>query len=160
MSEPLAHRHYDTFELPEAPESPGGLLPGQLAISFSIDREGSIARLAVPFERLVKDIVFTRLAGGDCTNPAFCQHCIGTYSLYGITTVVVAQNNDGQLTLTVGSQPTYKLRPYQSRTFAIDQLEGFRVEFHLGPDGEVDELFFHDPDGSVGARRTVGAERP
>jgi hypothetical protein len=33
------------------------------------------------------------------------------------------------------------------------------VEFHLGPDGEVDELFFHDPDGSVGARRTVGAER-
>jgi CubicO group peptidase (beta-lactamase class C family) len=159
MSEPLAHRHYDTFELPEAPESPGGLLPGQLAISFSIDREGSIARLAVPFERLVKDIVFTRLAGGDCTNPAFRHHCVGTYSLYGITTVVVAQNNDRQLTLTVGSQPTYKLRPYQSRTFAIDQLEGFRVEFHLGPDGEVDELFFHDPDGSVGARRTVGAER-
>ena len=48
---------------------------------------------------------------------------------------------------------------YQNRTFAIDQLEGFRGEFHRGPDGEVDELFFHEPDGSVGARRTVGAER-
>jgi CubicO group peptidase (beta-lactamase class C family) len=159
MSELLAHRHYDTFELPEAPESPGGLLPGQLAISFSIDREGSIASLAAPFEPLVKDIVFTRLAGGDCTNPAFRQHCIGTYSLHGVTTVVVAQNNDGQLTLTVGSQPTYKLRPYQSRTFVIDQLEGFRVEFHLGPDGEVGELFFHQANGSVVARRAVGAER-
>ena len=32
-----------------------------------------------------------------------------------------------------------------SRTFVIDELEGFRVEFHLGPDGEVDELFFHQP---------------
>jgi CubicO group peptidase (beta-lactamase class C family) len=158
MSMPLAHRHYDTFELPEAPESPGGLLPGRLAISFSTDREGSIASLAAPFEPVVKDIVFTRLAGGDCTNPAFRLHCIGTYSLNGITTVVVAQNNDGQLTLTVRSQPTYTLRPYQSRTFAIDHLKGFRVEFHLSPDGQVDELFFHEPDGSVGARRTVGVE--
>ena len=40
MSEPLAHRHYDTFELPEAP---GRLLPDRLAISFSTDREGNIA---------------------------------------------------------------------------------------------------------------------
>jgi CubicO group peptidase (beta-lactamase class C family) len=62
MSEPLAHRHYDTFELPEAPESPGGLLPGQLAVSFSTDREGNIASVAVPFEPLVKDIAFTRIA--------------------------------------------------------------------------------------------------
>jgi len=63
MSEPLAHRHYDTFELPEAPESPGGLLPGQLALSFSTDREGNIASVAVPFEPLVKDIVFTPHCG-------------------------------------------------------------------------------------------------
>jgi hypothetical protein len=69
MSEPLAHRHYDTFELPEAPESPGGLLPGQLALSFSTDREGNIASVAVPFEPLVKDIAFTRIAAGDCASP-------------------------------------------------------------------------------------------
>jgi CubicO group peptidase (beta-lactamase class C family) len=152
MSGLLAHRHYDTFALPEAPESPSGLLPGQLAISFFTDREGSIASLAAPFEPLVKDIVFTRLAGGDCMNPAFRQHCTGTFS-HGVTTIVVGQDNDGQLTLTVGSQPTYKLRPYQSRTFIIDELEGFRVEFHLGPDGEVDELFFQQPNGTFVARR-------
>jgi CubicO group peptidase (beta-lactamase class C family) len=67
MSEPLTHRHYDTFELPEAPESPGGLLPGQLTLSFSTDREGNIASVAVPFEPFVKDIAFTRIAAGDCT---------------------------------------------------------------------------------------------
>jgi CubicO group peptidase (beta-lactamase class C family) len=71
MSEPLAHRHYDTFELPEAPRSPGDLLPGQLTLSFSTDRAGNIASVAVPFEPLVKDIVFSRIAAGDCTNPAF-----------------------------------------------------------------------------------------
>jgi hypothetical protein len=58
MSEPLTHRHHDTFELPGTPESPGGLLPGRLAVSFSVDRDGNIASLAVPFEPLVKDIVF------------------------------------------------------------------------------------------------------
>lgn len=149
MSEPLAHRHYDTFELPEAPDR---LLPDQLTISFSTDREGNIASLAAPFEPLVKDIVFIRAPGGDCTNPAFRQHCTGTFNTGG-TAVVVGQDNDGQLTLTVGSQPTYKLRPYQSRTFVIDELEGFRVEFHLGPDGEVDELVFHQPNGTFVARR-------
>ena len=61
MSEPLAHRHYDTFELPEV--SLDRLLPDRLAISFSTDREGNIASLAAPFEPLVKDIVFARSSG-------------------------------------------------------------------------------------------------
>jgi hypothetical protein len=65
MFEPLTHRHYDTFELPETPKSPGGLLPGQLTLSFSIDRESNIASVAVPFEPLVKDIVFARIPVGD-----------------------------------------------------------------------------------------------
>jgi hypothetical protein len=63
MSEPLAHRHYDTFELPSVP---GRLLPDRLAISFSTDREGNIASLAAPFEPLVKDIVFTRIHERGC----------------------------------------------------------------------------------------------
>ena len=149
MSEALAHRHYATFELPEAPDR---LLPDRLTISFATDREGNIASLAAPFEPLVKAIVFIRIAAGDCMNPAFRQHCTGTFS-HGVTTVVVGQDNDGQLTLTFGSQPTYKLRPYQSRTFLIDELEGVRVEFHPGPDGEVDELFFHQPNGTSVAHR-------
>jgi Domain of unknown function (DUF3471)/Beta-lactamase len=151
MSEPLAHRHYDTFELPEGLDRP---LPDRLTISFSTDREGDIASLAAPFEPLVKDIVFTRTAAGDCTNPAFRQNCTGTFNRQGVTTIVVGLDNDGQLTLTIGSQPTYKLRPYQSRSFVTDEPEGFRVEFHFGPDGVVDELFFHQPNGTFVARRT------
>jgi hypothetical protein len=37
-----------------------------------------------------------------------------------------------ELTLIIGSQPTYRLRPYQSRTFFIGKFEGFRVEFRRG----------------------------
>jgi len=150
MTEPLVHRHYDTFELPEAPDR---LLPDRLTISFSSDREGNIAGLAAPFEPVVKDIVFTRVAAGDCTRSAFRQHCTGAFVCQGITIVVVGQDSDGQLTLTLGSQPTYKLRPYQGRTFVIDELEGFRVEFHLGPDAKVDELILHQPNGTFVARR-------
>ena len=149
MSEPLAHRHYDTFELPEAADR---LLPDRLAISFSTDRDGNIASLAAPFEPLVKDIIFARVPAGDCTNPTFRQHCTGTF-IHGITGFAVGRDNDGQLTLTFGGQPTYKLRPYQSQTFIIDGLEGFRVEFHLGPDGDVDELLFHQPSATLVARR-------
>jgi hypothetical protein len=64
MSEPLVHRNSDTFELPKAPGSPGGLMPSRLSLSFSTGRDGNIASVAVPLEPLVKDIVFTRVAAG------------------------------------------------------------------------------------------------
>jgi hypothetical protein len=150
ISDPLAHRHYDTFELPEPTDKQGllaQLLPQRLAISFSTDREGNIA------SPLVKDVVFTRMAGGDCTNPAFRQRCTGTFTSNGITTVVVGKDSDGQLTLTVGNQRTYKLRPYQGRTFVVGELEGFRAEFQVGPNGTVDEVIFHQPNGTFVAPR-------
>ena len=37
--------------------------------------------------------------------------------------------------------------------FVIDELGGFRVEFHLGPDRDVNELFFRHPNGTFVARR-------
>jgi CubicO group peptidase (beta-lactamase class C family) len=149
MSGALAHRHYDTFELPEAA---GRLFPDRLPISFSTDREGSIASLSAPFEPLVKDIVFSRIASGDCTDPAFRQRCIGTFTR-ALGNIVVAQDSDGQLTVTVPNQPTYTLRPYQGRTFDIVELVGFRVEFRRGQDGAVNELIFHQPNGTFLARR-------
>ena len=108
--------------------------------------------MAAPFEPLVKDIVFTRAPGGECTDPSFRQRCIGTYSR-ALGNVVVGQDGDGHLTLTVGSQPTYKLRPYHGRTFVIVELEGFRVEFRDGLDRDADELIFHQPNGTFVARR-------
>jgi hypothetical protein len=150
LTAPLTHRHDDTFELPEAPGRP---LPDRLPISFSTDREGNIASLSAPFEPLVKDIVFIRIPAGECVDPAFHKACTGIFS-HGPMTHVVAQDGDGQLTLAPANQPTYKLRPYQDRIFTIVEREGFRVEFRRGPDGAVDELIFHQPNGTFMARRT------
>jgi len=58
----MAHRHYETFQLPEVPDR---LLPDGLAITFLTDREGNIVSLSAPLEPLVEDIVFARLASGD-----------------------------------------------------------------------------------------------
>ncbi|HLQ92270.1 MAG TPA: serine hydrolase [Xanthobacteraceae bacterium] len=149
ISGPLAHRHYDTFELPEAPER---LLRDRLVISFFTDREGNIASLSAPFEPLVKDIVFIRVAAGECLDPAFRKACAGTFR-HGLTTHVVGLDGDEQLILSPTNQPTYKLRPYQGRTFTIVGLEGFRVEFHRGSDGTVNEVIFHQPNGTFLARR-------
>jgi CubicO group peptidase (beta-lactamase class C family) len=148
MSAPLAHRHYDTFELPDAPER---LLPDGLAISFFNDREGNIASLSAPLEPLVDDIVFIRVASGECRDPNFRKDCVGTFS-HGLMTIVVGQEADGQLTLTTASQGTSKLLPYQDRTFTVID-GGFRVEFHRSPDSELNELIIHQPNGTFAARR-------
>jgi CubicO group peptidase (beta-lactamase class C family) len=149
LSEALAHRHYDTFELPEAA---GHLQPDRLAISFSADREGNITTLSAALEPLVKDIVFTRVAAGDCGDAAFRRDCVGTFR-HGMTTVVVGQDADAELTLTIASQPTSRLVPYQGRSFAIAGLAGVRVEFRRDREGAVDELIFYQPNGAFTARR-------
>ena len=70
----MAHRHYETFELPEAKDR---LLPDQLAITFLTDREGNVVGLSAPLEPMVKDIVFARLAAGECADAGFRARCAG-----------------------------------------------------------------------------------
>jgi hypothetical protein len=45
------------------------------------------------------------------------------------------------------------LRPYQAAIFTILRLDGFRVEFRRGPAGTIDELVYHQPNGTFIARR-------
>jgi CubicO group peptidase (beta-lactamase class C family) len=152
MFAPLAHRHYDTFELPEVPDR---LLPDRLTVSFTTDPDGNIASLAMPLEPMVAPIVFDRVAAGECMDPAFRQACVGTFR-NGAIIHAVAQDRDGQLTLSPSSQPTYTLRPFRDRTFTIAELSGFRVEFRRTHDGAVDEMIFHQPNGTFIAQRVVG----
>jgi hypothetical protein len=147
----MNHRHYETFELPEVPDR---LLPDRLAITFLTDREGSIVSLSAPLEPMVKDIVFARLAAGDCTNLAFRQLCVGRFRS-GPTTHRVTLDAAGQLVLKPDNQPTYRLVPQQGRRFRIAELEGFVVEFR-GEGTIVDEVIFHQPNGTFVAMRVEG----
>jgi len=149
LSGELTHRHYDTFEVPENPMM---LSPDLLAVTFSYDREGSIDRLSAPFEPLVADIVFRRVATGDVLDPAFREACVGTYQ-NGPTKHIVALDSNRELTLSPTGQPTYLLVPYRDRTFKIKELEGFRVEFSRDEGGIVSTIIFHQPNGTFLARR-------
>jgi CubicO group peptidase (beta-lactamase class C family) len=144
----MTHRHYETFELPAAPDR---LLPDRLAITFLTDREGDIVSLSAPLEPMVKDIVFVRLAAGDCTNATFRERCIGNFK-GGATTHRVMLDTEGHLVLKSDNQPAYRLAPQQGRRFRILELEGFVVEFR-GEGTIVDEVIFHQPNGTFIAKR-------
>jgi CubicO group peptidase (beta-lactamase class C family) len=146
----MTHRHYETFELPEVPDR---LLPDRLAITFLTDREGNIVSLSAPLEPMVKDIVFVRLAAGDCTDAAFRARCAGTFRS-GPTTHRLTLDAEGQLVLKPDNQPAYRLAPQQGRRFRIRELEGFVVEFR-GEGTVVDEVIFHQPNGTFIAKRVA-----
>jgi Domain of unknown function (DUF3471)/Beta-lactamase len=147
----MAHRHYETFELPEVPDR---LLPDKLAITFLTDRDGNIVSLSTPLEPVVKDIVFARLASGDCLDAAFRARCVGRFK-GGATTHRVTLDSEGRLVLKPDNQPPYRLAPEQGRRFRIVELEGFVVEFR-GEGEIVDEVIFHQPNGTSVAERVEG----
>jgi len=151
MFAPMAHRHYETFELPEVPDR---LLPDRLAITFLTDREGSIVSLSAPLEPMVKDIAFVRLAAGDCTDAGFRRRCVGSFR-NGPTTHHVTLDTEGRLVLKPDNQPAYRLAPQQGRRFRIVELDGYAVEFR-GEGAIVDEVIFHQPNGTFVARRVEG----
>lgn len=144
----MVHRHYETFELPEAPDR---LLPDKLAITFLTNRDGNVVSLSAPLEPMVKDIVFARLAAGDCTLAAFRERCVGSFKS-GATTHRVTLDTEGQLVLKPDNQPAYRLAPQEGRRFRIAELEGFFVEFR-GVGTIIDEVIFHQPNGTFVAKR-------
>ena len=152
MFAPLTHRHYETFELPEVPDR---LLPDRLAITFLTDRDGNIVSLSAPLEPVVKDIVFARLAAGDCTDPAFRARCVGHFKS-GAITHRVTLDSEARLVLKPDYQPAYRLAPEQGRRFRIVELEGFVVEFR-GDEISVSEMICHQPNGTFVAQRVEEA---
>lgn len=144
----MDHRHYETFELQEAPDR---LLPDWLPITFLTDRKGDIVSLSSPLEPMVKDIVFTRLAAGECTDPAFRARCVGTFR-WGSTINRVTLDAEGQLLTKPDGHPTaYRLAPLHGRQFRYVELEGFTVEFRGEP--TIDEMIFLQPNGTYTAKR-------
>jgi hypothetical protein len=144
----MAHRHYETFELPEVPDR---LLPDRLAVTFLTDLQGNVVSLSAPLEPMVKDIVFARLAAGDCTDAFFRERCVGSFK-GGATTHRVTLDTEGQLVLKPDNQPAYRLAAQQGRRFRIIELQGFAVEFR-GEGAIIDEVIFHQPNGTFIARR-------
>jgi CubicO group peptidase (beta-lactamase class C family) len=122
---------------------PGDLLPAQMLAAMRYLESSDDIRTTFQYSNLgylVASMVTERVSGQSWTEFTRARHEYVDYELR-------------ELTLTFGNQPTYKLRPYRSRTFVIGEFEDFRVEFRRGHDGDVDELDFQQPNGSFLSRR-------
>jgi len=145
---PLAHFHYDVFELPDDPLNP---LQGQ-KVRFTSDPNGVVNELHIPLEPSVSDIRFTRAPDASMTTRAFLEPLAGEYQISGVVATVALQG-DSTLTLTVPGQPTYTLVPLQGTTFSLKGLSGFSVEFKRSAAGAVTEVVFYQPNGTFVAKR-------
>lgn len=76
LSGALSHRHYETFDVPRLVYE---LNPDHLAISFMTDRDGNVSSLSAQLEPMTEDIVFARVASGECMDIAFREACVGRY---------------------------------------------------------------------------------
>lgn len=154
----LQHRHYDVFVVEGPPVS------GFRELTFLYDQEGNIDRLAAPFG--TSEIVFARVAGGDCFDPRFLASCVGVYRdrrardgeiRYVVTLeagFLVLTSSGGP---TTSGGPTYRLAPCVDRIFTIAGLESHRIEFWVGADERIEKIVFHQPNGTFGAGRIAEA---
>jgi CubicO group peptidase (beta-lactamase class C family) len=142
----LSHYHYDVFEVAGEGEGP------KQKISFTTDIRGNISSLSVQLEPSVKDIVFNRAASKAVLEKSFLEKFVGKYDLMG-TEIAIALKEEKTLTLTVPGQPVYELVPFKGAEFTLKGLQGYSVEFKMDASGAVTEAVFHQPTGTVSAKK-------
>ena len=130
----LAHYHYDIFEGTDEEES-----ENKMKLSFFTDVQGNIASLSAPFEPMVKDIVFTRIASEEMRSKTFLQQFVGRYQLdkqvvevrlIGTPRMYLSGEGEGTLAAAMPGMPEMELEPYQGTQFKVKGLPA-SLEFHL-----------------------------
>lgn len=143
---PLAHFHYDIFEVPDDADSPAA---GE-RFQFHMNKQGDIHSVSAALEAAAQeDIVYTR--AGEKLSRDVLQSLAGEYA-FGELTATVALVGD-VLHLTVPEQPQYELVPTRELSFDIKGMAGFSVEFKKDASGKVSEAIFHQPNGVFTAKK-------
>jgi CubicO group peptidase (beta-lactamase class C family) len=127
----LVHRHYETFDL-EWHEL--GDEPHLFPLMFLSDPDGDITALTVPFEPSVEPMRFGRLPDAPSRDPEVLRRLCGTYSM-GSVEVVIAQQNQDTLTVTVPGAPPMELVQGRGLRFEVQGQPGLTAEFELDETG-------------------------
>jgi len=138
----MAHRHYETFELPEVPDR---LLPDKLALTFLTNRDGSIGQ---------------SLGAAGAHGQRYCiRASCGCDCPLQLSRTVRRQFQEWRddprvnaLVLKPDNQPAYRLALRKAEGSALWNWRAFFVEFR-GEGTIIDELIFHQPNGTFVARR-------
>jgi hypothetical protein len=147
------HYHYDTFELSNEMFEGRGM---SLKATFYADKKGTIVKLAVPLERSVSDIFFTRQPDKTMEDPEFLKKFVGIYILEeGEETSegrVFLRGN--ALVISVPGAPReFELVPYKGTEFNLKDMSGFSAEFIVDESGAVTAIKFKTPGGVMNAKK-------
>ena len=145
LSVPLRHFHYDLFQVPEENDS---FLAG-MKFQFVLDTDGGVGKVTAPLQPGVEPIEFTRMP--EKIGRDILQTITGEYEL-GSTPISVTLTGE-RLQLVLPGQPSHSLIFVRGFKFNIEGLNGYSVEFKKDPNGQVSELVFSQPDGTVAAKR-------
>jgi CubicO group peptidase (beta-lactamase class C family) len=139
---PIAHRHYDVFEL----GADWSIWFENMIVQFHTDREGDIASLALPLEPAVAPIVFRRSPEPAMLTRAFLAPLAGLYRRCGVPFRIAMDEACG-LSMTRGNGPRQRLRPCHGGTFTPPDDDDFRLEFRRDSAGTVDAMLLHEATG-------------
>jgi CubicO group peptidase (beta-lactamase class C family) len=144
---PLEHWHYDVFRAVDE------TIGGDFMLNFQTDQNGNVYQMTTAMDPLSEDMVFKKQAPRRLSDPAFLQNLAGKYKMDKTETRVTIEARNQILYATVPGQPTYTLEPFQGTEFKIKELNGYSVEFQLGPDNKATAISLIQPEGVFGAKR-------
>jgi len=147
ISSRLPHFHYEVFATPDNPLNEFR----SKKVDFQTDINGDISGVAVLMEPAVKPIVFKKLVDKRFKDAAYLRQFVGSYEAPA-NMVVVSVREDNVLTLASAGRPLRELIGIAGTRFSVKDLNGVTIEF-LGVDGVITQLAFHQPSGSLVAKK-------
>ena len=112
---------------------------------------GFIARLSVPFEATVKEIVFARKPDARLFDASYLARFAGEYSLMGQPLAISIKGN--ALIASMPGQPPLDLVPTLAGDFALKQMQVVTLHFLTTEQGQVDGLEMRQPSTTLTAKR-------
>ncbi|MEP7274183.1 MAG: serine hydrolase [Acidobacteriota bacterium] len=144
---PLNHWHYDTFAGGNAKD---GTFE-DMKYTFQTDVNGFVAKVAVPFEAAVKEIVFAKTTDPRLFDPAYLARFAGDYNLVGQPISIRVKGNS--LTANTAGQPQLDLIPTLSGDFSVKQVQVVSFHFVTNEQGTVSGFELRQPGTTLTAVR-------
>ncbi len=144
---PLEHWHYETFSGVKAADSTFE----NMKYTFQTNADGYVARIAVPFEAAVKEIVFTKKPDARLYEAGYLKRFAGTYALPGTPVTVSLKGN--ALSVMIPGQPSYDLVPSLSGDFTLKQAQVVSLHFVADDKGNITAAEIRQPGSVITATR-------
>jgi CubicO group peptidase (beta-lactamase class C family) len=149
----LKHYHYDIFKPYEVTgKGIDTTVNSELRLNFRTNDAGEIDFISTKIEPSVKPVEFKRVQAEIAVDKGILEKYAGEYAIGEVVSKVYIKN-DKTLYLFVPGQPEYELVPVGVNKFSIKILEGYKIEFTVAENGNINGLLFIQPNGTFKATK-------